>query len=904
MTSHRAGVVRLDLRSKTCTRFLGLIYLLAFSVLCCRADELKINDNWKFRTDPDSVGVVQQWMKPDLDDSAWETATASRSWSAQGHFNYSGVGWYRRRISIEPGFRGKFMVFRAVNDSCIVYFNGQQVAQQSPSSDPRFRGTYTNTPPFRVRLPNAESVLVAVRVTGSDWHRMYSPGPGLAGNVELSDSLLMSGFGYWLAPDQFVSREDWLSALRQERATRRRQLQHSGRLYDGPYAWSTHNFVEGFIFTYDTRFYDYKENRYKIDEFLDDGMRRFGGYDSLLLWQSYPNIGVDDQNQFQMLRNLPGGLAGLRAMIVRAHERGVKVYFAFNPWDEKTRQENASQEASLAEIIRATDGDGIFLDTTDNDPYPTLRNAVDAVKPGVALEPEGSCYSDAGIDTINSCWGQDYPNAGYQDQLRGVPIAKWTEPRDMIHYDGDRWRHSRTLMFQHAFLNGTGVLIWEDVFGTWNPYTERDQAILRRMIPIERYAADLLSSDAWEPLYPTKLPEVDASYWPGDQRSLWTVVNWGDQRRSGTLLTAPASAGMRYFDVWNGVEIHPEVRNGMVTLTADLEPRGLGAILGYRGAPDAALQHLLDALRQDAEKPLSAYSDEWVPTKNPVLRIQPRTVRAARTEPPKGMVLIPGAENYVMTVTHNLGEAGCYPDDEAADWSRRQHYMYEANDHRRNIIHQISVPAIPAFFMDRYPVTDGQFRAFLDSSGYRPSDLANFLKDWDWSDAAHPRPPAGFEDHPVVWVDLEDARAYARWAGKRLPTEEEWQYAAGGAKTVRYPWGNNWENGLANDHGPSTSAVTAFPKGTNSSGLSDMSGNVWQWTESERDDGNRYALLRGGSFYQVEGSGWYFDRFTQMGLTSGEWSARPLAYHAKLFLMAPSMDRKATIGFRCVKDAD
>jgi formylglycine-generating enzyme required for sulfatase activity len=155
----------------------------------------------------------------------------------------------------------------------------------------------------------------------------------------------------------------------------------------------------------------------------------------------------------------------------------------------------------------------------------------------------------------------------------------------------------------------------------------------------------------------------------------------------------------------------------------------------------------------------------------------------------------------------------------------------------------------------------------------------------------------------VVWVDLEDARAYARWAGKRLPTEDEWQYAAGGSKTSRYPWGNTWQDGLANDHGSSTSPISAFVKGTNSFGLSDMSGNVWQWTESERNDGNRYALLRGGSFYQVGGSSWYFDRFAKMGLSLGEWSARPVSYHAKLFLMSPGMDRKATIGFRCVKDA-
>ena len=68
------------------------------------------------------------------------------------------------------------------------------------------------------------------------------------------------------------------------------------------------------------------------------------------------------------------------------------------------------------------------------------------------------------------------------------------------------------------------------------------------------------------------------------------------------------------------------------------------------------------------------------------------------------------------------------------------------------------------------------------------------------------------------------------------------------------------------------------------------------------NDVNRYAVSRGGSFYQVGGSGWYFDRFVHFGLGQGEWSARPTNYHTKLFLMSPSTDRKATIGFRCVKD--
>jgi formylglycine-generating enzyme required for sulfatase activity len=884
-------------------------WVLAFSCLAllvaatiCRAEEVVIDDNWKFQVDADSIGIAHGWMQPGFDDAHWESVTAGKAWSAQGYFNYAGVAWYRKRITIEPRFRGKFIIFIAVNDTSTIYFDGSKVASESPSSDPHFRGTYINTPPFRLRLPNAESVLVAIRVAGADWHSFHSPGPGLAGDVKLSNSELMSGYGYWLAPDDFVSRTDWLTALRQQRALRRVQLEHTGRLYEGPFEWDSRNFVQAFVFAYDTRFYDYRENRYKIDELLDDGVRRFGGYDSLIIWDSYPNLGVDEQNQFQMIRDLPGGLPGLRAMVARAHQRGVKVYFAFNPWDRNTKQEGSSPEQSLGAIIRDTNADGMFLDVTDNLPYPKLRNIADGVKPGVAIETEGPCYSDGGIDTVNECWGQFFPVAGLEDHVRGIPIVKWTEPRVMIHYDGDRWRHSRTSMFQHAFLNGTGLLIWEDVFGSWNRYSDRDRAILRRMAPIDRFAADLLTSDAWEPFCPTKLHNVDASYWPGSKRSLWTFVNWGDQRQNGVLLTTPYVAGTRYFDLWNGVQLHPVIHGGIVILSTDLEPRGLGAILAYRGAPDAALQRLLNVLRQQAATPLSSDSDEWASTENPILRVEPKTIPVPITEPPQGMVLVPTVSKYLMSITHNLGEAGCYPDDLAANWSRRQYFMYEANNHQRDIIHEIFVPAIPAFFMDKYPVTNAEFSLFLESSNYHPRDSENFLKDWDWSDVAHPKPPHGFEDHPVVWIDLEDARTFARWAGKRLPTEEEWQYAAGGAGTLRYPWGNTWQSGLANDRGSFTTSVAAFPKGANSFGLEDLSGNVWEWTESERNDGNRYALLRGGSFYQPEGSSWYFDRFTGMGLGQGEWSARPVGYHAKLFLMSPGMDRKATIGFRCVKD--
>ena len=141
----------------------------------------------------------------------------------------------------------------------------------------------------------------------------------------------------------------------------------------------------------------------------------------------------------------------------------------------------------------------------------------------------------------------------------------------------------------------------------------------------------------------------------------------------------------------------------------------------------------------------------------------------------------------------------------------------------------------------------------------------------------------------MVWVDLDDARAYARWAGKRLPTEPEWHHAAG---RDLWPWGELFDPARCNGAGGDTTPVDRFPGGASPYGCLDLSGNVWEWTESERDDGHtRYAIVRGGSHLIVVGSKWY--------QASG---AQPNDCHEKVLLMYPGLDRCVTIGFRCVKD--
>ena len=131
------------------------------------------------------------------------------------------------------------------------------------------------------------------------------------------------------------------------------------------------------------------------------------------------------------------------------------------------------------------------------------------------------------------------------------------------------------------------------------------------------------------------------------------------------------------------------------------------------------------------------------------------------------------------------------------------------------------------FYIDKHPVTNAQFKQFIAASAYRPKDDHNFLKHWE-----HGSPKAGDEDRPVTWVSLEDARAYLRWAGKRLPNEWEWQYAAQGNDGRLYPWGNEWDAAMvptpAKDRDlPPPERVGRHPQAASPFGVEDMVGHIW-----------------------------------------------------------------------------
>ena len=191
------------------------------------------------------------------------------------------------------------------------------------------------------------------------------------------------------------------------------------------------------------------------------------------------------------------------------------------------------------------------------------------------------------------------------------------------------------------------------------------------------------------------------------------------------------------------------------------------------------------------------------------------------------------------------------------------------------------------FYIYKYPVTNAMFKAFIDETGYRPENKTNFLRHWREGTFI-----AGYEHHPVVWVSQEDARAYAKWAGGRLPTDEEWQYAACGPDKLKWPWGNEYNKKYCNSSSNGTTPVGTYALEASPFGCLDMCGNTWEWTDATIDDGyHLFALIRGGSYYKGTNH-WHADG-----------GPKPNDFHWKFQLLNEGLNRCATIGFRCVKEA-
>ena len=383
----------------------------------------------------------------------------------------------------------------------------------------------------------------------------------------------------------------WLEDIAHWRKERLIRVGYNGARYENPkLSWTQSSFIQPQMMVHDRYFYDPVAGRYTVDRYLDDLRKRYGGIDAVLIWPTYPNMGIDDRNQHDMIRSMPGGVAGVRAMVADFHRRGVRVLFPMMMWDQGTRDPGEPWPDAIAQLMKEIGADGINGDTQDGVPL-AFSAAADKQNYPLVFEPEGS-PSDEALAWNLMTWGQ------YKfEEVPTVDRFKWLEHRHMVNIS-DRWNRSKTDDLQFAFFNGVGWESWENIWGIWNGITPRDAEATRRMAAIERGVAPFLTSPDWQPFAPVQTRDVYASRWNLPNASVWTLVNRGEYDIPEVGIEA--APGRRFFDLYHGIELHNRI-------VFPIEAHGFGAILMTEGEPSAQLKQLMTAMRTMTTKTLATY---------------------------------------------------------------------------------------------------------------------------------------------------------------------------------------------------------------------------------------------------------------------------------------------------------
>lgn len=651
----------------------------------------------------------------------------------------------------------------------------------------------------------------------------------LAGDIDTESADGAKIFAAPGSPDDWPRWRDRLAEWRDGALVR---TQHDGRAYErAASAWTSTCFNVALVWLWDERLFDHERQRFNVEKFLD-GAAEFGGFDGVVLWQAYPIIGIDARTQFDLYRDVPGVIDVIQSF----RERGIRVFVDYNPWDTTTGDE-ADHPVLMAALVDDLGVDGVFLDTM-SEGGAALRDALAELDPPPVLEGE-SPVSLARTDDHQLSWAQWFADS----EAPGVLRARWFERRHMLHHTR-RWNRDHSAELQSSWMNGTGIMVWDAVFGSWVGWNGRDRSTLRAMVRAQRALADELVASDWAPLVDAAPAALAAGVYASRFRlgivTLWTLVNRRDEDYGGPALDPAVievagdlndDRDVSWFEVVAGVRLDSGAADIVVPA------RGVAGIVAVAGAVPTTITDLVDAAAADRRSDDASFPDRPL-TRQPVLA-------SASGPPPTAVRVEPGPHS--LTITYRLRETGLYdgaPFVEA--WKPLPPLLH--SDATTTFDVDLGACAVAAA-----EVTNGEFAEFLADSGYRPLVPHRFL--------AHMTPDGhddglGIEDQPVTHVNLSDARAYATWAGARLPTEFEWQFAA------------------------------ADPSFTRLRPL------VWNLTETEHTDGiTRFVVLKGGSDYAASESEWYFDG-----------GPRPPSFCAKLLLAGLGVDRSATVGFRLVWD--
>jgi gamma-glutamyl hercynylcysteine S-oxide synthase len=676
-------------------------------------------------------------------------------------------------------------------------------------------------------------------------------------------------------------------------------------------SWIRESYLIILSMAWDREFYDRLSGKYTYPEVIRKGIELFGNIDVYGIWPTWPRLGLDQRNQWDLYRDLPGGTAQLRNFVKMSHQAGTKFFISYNPWDNSTRKEDHYK--GMARLISETDADGVVLDTRGSSSY-ELQSAADSVRKGVVMYSEGMAVTK---DMPGIISGRVHNAIFLSPELNLNKLIKPDFSIFRVCDVGEDLIHREVAI---AFFNGYGTELNMFRPGGRDDNYRNDLDLLSHTTFILRQNNDAFLDKNWTPLVETTADNVFVNSWKSGDKTIFTVLNMRPEGIHVNLIKTTGDPGKHYVSLWNHKAIFPVSEKGPTLIPADAEGwnpsfsgtrkegsvdciaelpvliksqiigdslkisrTSGGSIVIWKGNPSYQTLHLDLKIKNDTTikvKNLFGFyegkiviqliEDKRLKDENVlefkggkpwiISKVIP-TAKSTASQP--DMVLVPGTL-FSFNVTTNE-DFMPYPD-----------------------VSGVSIK-VDSFLIDKYPVTNEQYFNFLTASGYRPKDTTRYLRHWQYG-----RYLNGQEKYPVVYISYEDMNAYAKWAEKRLPTQAEWQLAAQGTDKRKWPWGEEFHGAYCNNSFDRPTPVNAFTKGQSPYGAMDMVGNIWQMTNDMYFNGTNYfTVIRGGSYYKPESSWWYI-----------QGGPQPLDKTQILLLVSPGFDRSATVGFRCVKDIE
>ena len=689
-------------------------------------------------------------------------------------------------------------------------------------------------------------------------------------------------------------------------------LASATRIINTDYETNKH-FVSVIQYPWNKSFFDSDKKKYTFYEFLEKGEILVNGYDMFILNPVRHRAGLDPRSQYELYDDLPWGIEKLRELAGYARHHETMFFITWQHSGNDVSPGGSGMVEEPVELVNGIKPKGIFI---PNEELSTnqIKGIHDISPNGVPLHlnffPLPSGIQNNGSVRINS-------NVEIQPVLNlgrllntGYPVFRVVNP-------GERTIHRDVAV---SFFNGQGTELDMLIQGS-ESQLEKELEFLGKTTTILRENNDVFSGDL-EPLIEIPFRDVYVNKWRSKKhdKEIFTLLSFNPSGLSTPFLRISAEDEFHYVDLLKHEEIHPVMVNGSARLPVSLDafqksslntPREgtIGCIGSF--APLIKLNFVTDSvfIQIPGQTKLEIWKNAVDFSRKPFI-VDSTDISIALVDlfpPGEKLIFRLFDGNILVDERIHFHEAGLpvlvnYPDKTKTVLKSPAGmveipsgiFIFSAkadssvipfpSDAKGNFI------KMPAFYMDKYPVTNSDFYQFLVETGYKPEEPKNFLK--HWKNGTFPK---GQDNYPVVWISIDDAMAYAAWKEKRLPTEAEWQYAAQGTNSYDWPWGEEFHATKCNNGFGQPTPVDAFPKGASVFGVEDLVGNVWQLTNDIYDNGFlRFVMIRGGAFYKPESS--------TTDLMDG--GPMPVNKRQRLILVSPGFDRSPTIGFRCVKDKE